>query len=825
MKQYMWNASEDNAVFVDRSDIRKYILHEIEHKMQNKDYFNVVSIYGMGGIGKSSLLNEIRKEVLALNRKYRFLNISFEVENSKQYIESLIKICNAYDKPCILFSYAAMLYWERTSILQLNTQFIKKLESSFLTDLFDVACEISGDSWLEKINISSIPSISNILNCVGNLIYKIKQIPYLSAMEKIRKMTNDEILGQLPVLLGNDIFHNEYIQEQNTPLICFFDSYQQSIPYSESIEWLLQLIGAIHRGLFIVTSRERLLWSDKEHDIYPYELNSYPEAEAEKYLSMYIRPEDQKLIPLIIANTQCVPIYIELAISIYQKEILCDPYTLVDKALFEDRNALAIRFINHLKPEWQEVIINLAIVRVFNKNIFCHIIRAHNINCPFYDYDEIVNVSLMRYIENTKSLIKIHEVFCSNVARILPPNHIVSVLDSYLDYIILRQSYKETDDLISILLTLFINILHIEQDFSVYIDIPICIIEKTLDLFFMLSDIKVAFTPVEPDEDNNSNINQMIFFIDAILYKSSSTKKAIKYLNKITDSKLFGRHKISYDIFRKYTLSLSGDYESLRKSLEKYRIQLSESDKIYWYYMQIELYTVDFYNMDGKFIDSYQILNNLEEQLTGSIFSADNFYQIHRYKGHLFRFNLFFDKAVEEYEKCLSNTNASYTKAYIYTNLIESKCYFDPEYVEKNFSIALSYAESEKQVKNIGKLYYAKAISDIVRKDYISAEQDIKKSIKLNQKDGYQSGKLFAYMAQAYLEYAQFGQISQSTFELIDTLLMRNNVYRYFRLPLAIIKGDKKNIEKIRSSFQWIDFNHTLEKYLKFFNHIKNTSS
>lgn len=93
---------EDNK-FVDRSEIRTLIINEIEHKIQKTDYFKVISIYGMGGIGKSCLLNEIKNQVSRLDKAYRFLTISFEIENNRQYIENLIKICDAYDKPCILF--------------------------------------------------------------------------------------------------------------------------------------------------------------------------------------------------------------------------------------------------------------------------------------------------------------------------------------------------------------------------------------------------------------------------------------------------------------------------------------------------------------------------------------------------------------------------------------------------------------------------------------------------------------------------------------------------------------------------------------------------
>lgn len=823
MKQISLDMQKSDEKFVDRSEIRNFIMNEIEHKIQKEDYFRVISIYGMGGIGKSYLLNEIENQVSNLENKYRFLTISFEIENNRQYIENLIKICVAYDKPCILFSYAAMLYWEKTSILQLDTNFMKKIQDSFLTDLIDAINQTAVALLPVDIRIpTSLPTISNILKCTGEIVQRIRRVPYFSVMKKLRKLSSAELLNNLPILLGADIVHNEYEKKQQSPLICLFDSYQQSIPYSESVEWLFQLIGTIHKGLFIVTSREKLLWTDKENDIYPYELKCYPEEEARNYLSEYIQPKDTDLIDLIIASTQCVPIYIELAIDVYQREILCNPEYL-DKSLFEDRESLAIHFINHLASNWQDVIMNLAVIRVFNEDIFSYIVQEQNLNCPVYEYHEIIKVSLMQYIENSDSLVKIHDVFCSNVAKILCEKQKINVLNSYLDYVLYRQPYKLESHQIGLLLTLFINILQIEIDFSRQIIIPTNIIEKTLDLFFLLSNVKVTFTPIEPEANNMSNVNQMLFFVNAIFYKNESTQKTIKYLKYVTNPNQLGHHKISYNIFSRYTFSLTGDYASLKKSLEKYNNLLTDDDKTFWYYMQIKLYKSDFLLMEGKFITSYNILVDLEKQLDNTIFTIDNFLQIQRQKGHVFRFNLYMDKAFEEYSKVLTYSETSNAvKGYIYTNMIEAKCYFSPEYVDENFNIALMYVESENQIKNKGKLYYARAISNIVNKKYTLAAEDIRQSIVLNQQDGYQSGELFALMAQAYLEYALQNKINENTLVRIQKLLVDNEVYNYFNLALAIMNGMENQVEQYRTEYQWIDFDHTLQQYHRFFRNIKN---
>lgn len=130
-----------------------------------------------------------------------------------------------------------MLYWEKTSILQLNTKFLKKIQDSFLTDFIDAINQAVAFTLPTDIGLPALPTISNILKCTGVIVQSIRNIPYFSIMKKLGKLSSTELLEKLPVLLGADIVHNEYEKKQERPLICLFDSYQQSIPYSESVEW------------------------------------------------------------------------------------------------------------------------------------------------------------------------------------------------------------------------------------------------------------------------------------------------------------------------------------------------------------------------------------------------------------------------------------------------------------------------------------------------------------------------------------------------------------------------------------------------------------
>lgn len=50
MEQIFLDIPDDDDKFVDRSEIRTFVINEIEHKIQKEEYFKIISIYGMGEI-------------------------------------------------------------------------------------------------------------------------------------------------------------------------------------------------------------------------------------------------------------------------------------------------------------------------------------------------------------------------------------------------------------------------------------------------------------------------------------------------------------------------------------------------------------------------------------------------------------------------------------------------------------------------------------------------------------------------------------------------------------------------------------------------------
>lgn len=128
-----------------------------------------------------------------------------------------------------------------------------------------------------------------------------------------------------------------------------FDSYQQSIPYSESAEWLFTFINELQKGLYIITGREKLKWEPEFYKIEKFHLDCYPEEEAREFLKCTIPDSRKDIIDTIIQSSGCIPIYVSLAYDLYLKEKNISAVEMIKKSKFKDRASLVRHFINHLK--------------------------------------------------------------------------------------------------------------------------------------------------------------------------------------------------------------------------------------------------------------------------------------------------------------------------------------------------------------------------------------------------------------------------------------------------------------------------------------------
>jgi len=790
--------NKDERCFVNRDEAIELVRNEFKNLCTSVqgDFFRVIEIYGMGGIGKSRFVRKLYMDIF--NNDCEKVFVSFEIKKREQVLDNLIFIRKQLAQPMLRFDFALINYWDRNHAEKLDDSFMNKIKNGLIISLSDLASHIIGLG-------NYIPSLIQLTDILNALVKKHRHSKAEELLYTIG-WSDQYLIEQMPVLLGSDL--KEHIEKRKRPYVFIFDSYMQSQPYSESKEWLYQLIGATQKGLFIISGREKLRWSDKEEHILQCELENLPVQAAQELLEKNMLACHYDMIPMIINTTECIPIYMNLALDLYQGNSTKSDYN-VDSALFSDKHLLVKNFICHLQENFHDAILALAVVRIFDENIFTHLNKELNLGFPVLEFETLCNITLINYIETSKGLLKFHDVFSSNAIRVHTSKQKEYIFRCYLQFISMRSMLYRTDELT----TLFLNILETGLDIFKHTSIPNDVCEGILEVFFRLMSQKANFDIPSIPKIVSGHYKDTLLFVYAEIYRGLDTRKVIQWLEDIKNPKAFGRHEISYRLLLLYKRSLIGEYATLAQELKQINCDLKIEDIGTWYYLKTKHYLTDYFLMEGNFLEAYQMILNTRNECDNSLPINDD-YLLRRTIGHIYRFNMQISDAKRVYQELVKDYgDISRIAVYLYTNLCESSCYFDDDVFESTVQIALRLSEQLTTARNTGKILYSQAIQSIIKKNYNFARECINKSININENDGYQSGKLFAFMAQAYLDYAQNGIIKNDTFNAIDELLIKNEVYTYFRLPIYIMQKQEDLVESQRIAYNWLNFDYTVHQY------------
>lgn len=799
--------------FVDRTEIRGKVIEACNNMENNLDaYFKVIDIYGIGGIGKSRLISELKIELK--NRlsadESKLVAVSFEIEGRQQVLRNLIQIRRAFKDSCTVFDYALMTYWDKAGCIEkLDNEFMYQIRANFLAGLTDIIASLGSSIFPDLPNV---PSINNIFEYIGILIQKGQQCFLRDQLERISQLEPQELIEKMPQYLGFDI--GRLTGKTPCALVFLCDSYQQSIPYNESKEWLMDLIAVIHRGLFIITGREKLRWDDPQKDILPYHLQSFPEDVARAHLKKYIPGASKETVNEILLSSQCVPLFVDMAIDVYRHEE--NTSKLANLTYFKNRDQLTQRFIYHLPEKWHSILLALSVVGIFNRDIFLYLGKELACSCPMEDYEEIVSTDLSNYIEQTQGLVKLHDVFCYHATQFLTDSYKRDVWHYYLKFIHARGAGSLEGNIQGALLTLFLNLLQRCSELKLRITVQES--EWLIDIFFQIMDTRTFFEPPSPGSGGTEELNDLYLMMNAVIYEKVNTNETIGLLSRVKHPAKFGKHEKSYSILLGYSQSLLGCYSDFHAALEKMDQNLNHSDRAYWYYPRIKMYLADYLLMVGRFRTALQSLLDMQNDEL----SDDMCFQSSRAIGHIYRFNMVLELAERTYQieraKFLASINS---RVYLQTNLCETYCFFNLEQFDLLYESTLEDALKLGNLKNLGKLYYSKAIVLACKGQLNQAYTEVQRSLGVNRRDGYQSGELFAYMARAYCDYAKYGAVQAVTRGKIEQLLAQNGVYQFFRLPLFMMSGEQRAMEDLREKYEWLNFDQTVSQYAQFLKRLR----
>lgn len=799
--------------FVNRDYIIKLIRRSYDEQKRNNDYFKVFSLYGMGGIGKTYLLEELES---IINKCYKpldtdlfIIKVKLEITNSDDLLFALCKIRSQIHKPCKLFDYALLTYWNRIQVSKFDDSILHEIKTEWFTPVSELSQFIA-------IPVSGLPSflslsLQSVLKCIKKVIELEEENQceqkFTELYKRIDLFSTDELRKCLAGFLGkelNQIYHRKH-------LILFVDSYTQyATAYFE--DWLKTLIQTINTGIIIISSREPLK-DLPEKIVVPQEIPILPEPEARKLLQKYIPYATEAFYENVIEITECIPIYLDLAINTYATHQNSSTEIKPLEFMYHDQKDVVHRFFMHLKPGLQDFMLYLSFIQLFDKSIFEYLVCK--LQCgSILDFYDISSLSSVKHIENEQGFYKIHDTIATNVALILDKRKKYEIFKLYLSFICHKEIFTVSDLRITTLYKHLMNMI-IQNEF----ELEETETEQILDIFFHIKQMmnEIDFSAIK-DFSSYPPVKSIYYFTKAIYNERADTRRRLKWLEEIPDNpQIFGKHKKSFIILNGYLHQWRGNHLYLQQAIDTVAPTLQNNEQNEWYYAQTQIFSADHLTITGDFKKGEDILLTYLRMLESTPDQTNSIFQAKRHLGHLYRLNMMLDKANEQYLST-KDENGNYSnilqQIYIITNLCETNCYLNPDIVFEECYQGLRIGKAMKDSKSMAKIYYAMAIASLHSKHYKRANKYIRKSLVLDQLDGYKLGFLFPMLARILLQYC-LGQVP-STCNYYK-LLKQVDVYGFMKLPLALLNKDQTLTLLIKEKYNWLDFSSTVHNYKLFF--------
>ncbi len=372
---------------------------------ENKKDYSILSFYGVGGIGKSTLRKELGK---ILSKEYPdtiWSYADFELQPFRESETSLYHIRkNLREKYKIefpTFDIAYTVYWQKTHP-QIT---IAKDSIPFLEDGTIVSDLLSNAGGIPVVGL--LPSIAKAVYRGQKLFKKWWTKRGQKELYDLPSLSPKEILDRLPMYFALDL--KDFLHTSSRSAVIFLDTYEalwENFNLEGGFflrdEWLRELVAQLPEILWVIFGREKLRWNEIdiewENSIEQHLLGGLSELDSARFLKS-CGIADEAIQKVIIISSNGVPHYLDLAVDTYFQ--IKQKFNRVpeDKDFAKTQQEVLNRFLRYLDKGEIETLKVLSVPKYWNAKIFKLLIdeyktgypvSAMNVLCRFSFIDKAV---------------------------------------------------------------------------------------------------------------------------------------------------------------------------------------------------------------------------------------------------------------------------------------------------------------------------------------------------------------------------------------------------------------------------------------------------
>ncbi|MEW1546462.1 hypothetical protein [Streptomyces tsukubensis] len=339
---------------------REGILSAYDEELRDiADRPRILNVVGVGGIGKSRLLQELRNRT---PDDYRTARLDLQLPTMRQQEDALAVLRVEFGSQGVQFDRFDIAYavlWQRVHPqLQLNpttTPFAE--ESEILSRILD-----------EAMGLPVFGTAAGLMRLTGQSVKNRKRRQRIEAdptLQELDSLSNAELSHAVSYLFSEELRTSAAEQ----PYVVYVDAYEALVstplPGGRAYgadAWLRDLLGQMHGGLTVLASREALRWTAYDPDwaavIRRSELDGLPMDARLDLLSQAGITEIPRQRSIAEAS-QGVPFYLHLAVDTHLQNGARPEHTGTAEEIVQ-------RFLQHVSPDEVRILELLSVARTFD---------------------------------------------------------------------------------------------------------------------------------------------------------------------------------------------------------------------------------------------------------------------------------------------------------------------------------------------------------------------------------------------------------------------------------------------------------------------------
>ncbi|AKS41507.1 hypothetical protein [Wenzhouxiangella marina] len=788
--------------FTNRESAKTAFSKALESCLQERNQLRLLMFYGLGGIGKSSLLKHLREKA-RINGDTPTAAIDLEAAHYSSQLDYLLDIRRQLKVDAPLFDYAVARF------ITVSGRTLKEIDQtwvpadSLLYDLQEVACDM--------IEVVAPARLVSRLWARLNQERKKRLGALREAFIAIDELEDEALAEHLPYYLGQALEASN--DKTRSSLVVFVDSLEclSSRRYYRLTKeapdaWLRELIASTGTGLWVIAGRNRITWSDDQPEwddfLDQHLVGPLDDADADGFLKG-IPIKDKSIRQAIVRTAKGVPLYLDLCASTFiMRSSNGEPLRASDFEVPEQE--VIRRFLAHLEPEQREAVRTLSLVRVFDRGLFSALNRALNIGIPDTLFEAFCGTAYIAPArENDPELHSVHRLVRSYVAPRVDKITRTTVAEVLITEA--AAAMAAADEARSIrLLGEFVRI-GVQAEVSESDTMRLALLDTATGLIDRGHWVAVedALSILAEGTSSSSSMAVALAFLRGLCArKRGALNEAVGHYATAEESAFrLGRYQPLLEYHMAHARHLNGEYEAAWPVYE--RLSRPTEDRPAAVMCLAKRQRADLAMLRGDFRVAMQAFDGLIGVMPSDpLWDAET----HRFRGHVRRFNFHLDEAeacYAEARRIAESMGADAMLGKILTNLAETRCWCRPLDALADADAAIELNREVKAPIEVGKALAAKAVA-LAR----NGQPDLglaaaRESLACQQKTGYRAGTLFARLAEG-ISHAAAGNRAgvESALAIIERESRILTVYGFLAQPLRQILAGPADC--LPSEYAWL---------------------